>query len=295
MIEVVGIRFKPAGKIYYFDPDDIDLEAGDSVILETARGVECGQVVVKPKSVSEEEIVAPLKKIIRKATDVDIKQVESNKAKEKEAYRVCLSKIAEHNLPMKLVDVEYTFDANKIIFYFTADGRIDFRELVKDLAAIFRTRIELRQIGVRDEAKMLGGLGACGRGLCCATFLGEFDPVSIKMAKEQNLSLNPTKISGICGRLMCCLKYESEAYEVEKASYPQEGTFVRTSVGEGKVASINILKKSLIVELKESRQMVEFPVSDVEVISRHEASNKEKKQSNKNEQDKGKEEKEILT
>ncbi|MDT3700719.1 MAG: stage 0 sporulation family protein [Thermincola sp.] len=279
MIEVVGVRFKPAGKIYYFDPDGIELEVGNSVILETTRGIECGQVVVRPKMVTEEEIVAPLKKIIRKATDVDIKQVEINKAKEKEAFRTCLKKIEEHGLPMKLVDVEYTFDANKIIFYFTADGRIDFRELVKDLAAIFRTRIELRQIGVRDEAKMLGGLGTCGRGLCCASFLGEFDPVSIRMAKDQNLSLNPTKISGICGRLMCCLKYESDAYESEKALYPSEGTPVNTPVGEGKIISINILKKTLLVELRETRQMVEFPLHELQILSR-EKDNKEKKQRN---------------
>lgn len=268
MIQVVGVRFKPAGKIYYFDPEGISLEAGENVILETARGVECGQVVVPPKMVQEEDIVAPLKKIIRKATPVDLKQVEINKSKEKEAYKVCQKKIEEHGLPMKLVEVEYTFDANKIIFYFTADGRIDFRELVKDLAAIFRTRIELRQIGVRDEAKMLGGLGTCGRGLCCATFLGDFDPVSIRMAKEQNLSLNPTKISGICGRLMCCLKYESDAYESEKSAYPPEGTVVKTPVGEGKIASVNILKKRVVVELKESRQMVEFHLDELEIVAR---------------------------
>lgn len=288
MIEVVGVRFKPAGKIYYFDPDGIELAAGDNVILETARGIECGQIVVKAKTVTEEEIVAPLKKIIRMATPVDLKQVEINKNKEKEAYRACLSKISEHDLPMKLVDVEYTFDANKIIFYFTADGRIDFRELVKDLASIFRTRIELRQIGVRDEAKMLGGLGTCGRGLCCATFLGEFEPVSIKMAKEQNLSLNPTKISGICGRLMCCLKYESEAYEREKALYPPEGTAVKTPAGDGRVVSINILKKTVLVEIKESRQFTEFHMSDIEVGIKNEDAQKEKKQI-KNQQEKPKE------
>lgn len=274
MIEVVGVRFKPAGKIYYFDPDGIELEVGDNVILETTRGIECGQVVVRPKMVTEAEIVAPLKKIIRKASDVDIKQVDINRAKEKEAFKACLKKIEEHGLPMKLVDVEYTFDANKIIFYFTADGRIDFRELVKDLAAIFRTRIELRQIGVRDEAKMLGGLGTCGRGLCCASFLGEFDPVSIRMAKDQNLSLNPTKISGICGRLMCCLKYESEAYESEKSHYPSEGTPVNSPVGEGKIVSINILKRTLLIEMKESKQLVEFPLSDLEILTRD---NKERK------------------
>jgi cell fate regulator YaaT (PSP1 superfamily) len=274
MIEVAGVRFKPAGKIYYFDPDGIELKMGDIVVLETIRGIESGQIVITSKTVNEEDVVAPLKKIIRKASPVDIKQVELNQSKGKEAYKTCQSKIEEHGLPMKLVDVEYTFDANKIIFYFTADGRIDFRELVKDLAAIFRTRIELRQIGVRDEAKMLGGLGSCGRGLCCATFLGEFEPVSIRMAKEQNLSLNPTKISGICGRLMCCLKYESEAYEKEKAAYPPEGTIVNTPAGEGRIASINILKKTLAIELKESRQLTEFPLSDIVVINKE----REKKQ-----------------
>jgi len=274
MIRVVGIRFKSAGKIYYFDPGDIDLRIDEIVILETTRGIESGQVVVEPKMVEEEKIVAPLKKIIRKATPVDLKQIEINKNKEKEAYKVCAKKIEEHGLPMKLVDVEFTFDANKIIFYFTADGRIDFRDLVKDLAAIFRTRIELRQIGVRDEAKMLGGLGTCGRALCCATFLGEFDPVSIRMAKEQNLSLNPTKISGICGRLMCCLKYESEAYETEKAAFPPEGTPVITPVGEGKVVSVNILKKNLMVEMKESRQLVEFTPDELQICPREKCKEK---------------------
>ncbi len=265
MLHVVGVRFKRAGKIYYFDPAESEVMAGDSVIVETTRGVECGEAVVNPKQVSESEIVAPLKKVIRKATPVDLKQVEINKAKEKEAYHVCMKKIEEHGLPMKLVDVEYTFDANKIIFYFTADGRIDFRELVKDLASVFRTRIELRQIGVRDEAKMLGGLGSCGRVLCCASFLGDFAPVSIRMAKDQNLSLNPTKISGICGRLMCCLKYESDAYERERASYPDIGTPVITPVGEGKISGINILKRTVTVELKESRQQLEFRPDELQI------------------------------
>ncbi|WP_418791297.1 PSP1 domain-containing protein [Phosphitispora sp. TUW77] len=281
MIRVVGIRFKPAGKIYYFDPNDIDLIIDDKVILETTRGIESGLVVVEPKMVEEEKIIAPLKKIIRKATPVDLKQIEINKNKGKEAYKLCVAKIEEHGLPMKLVDVEFTFDANKIIFYFTADGRIDFRDLVKDLAAIFRTRIELRQIGVRDEAKMLGGLGTCGRGLCCATFLGEFDPVSIKMAKEQNLSLNPTKISGICGRLMCCLKYESEAYETEKAAFPPEGTLVVTPVGEGKVVSVNILKKNLMVEMKESKQLVEFPPDELKICPKEKCIEKKEKKDKK--------------
>lgn len=265
MLQVVGVRFKRAGKIYYFDPAEQEIDVGEPVIVETTRGVECGEVVVKPKQVTENDIVAPLKKVIRKATPVDLKQVEINLAKEKEAYQVCQKKIEEHGLPMKLVDVEFTFDANKIIFYFTADGRIDFRELVKDLAAIFRTRIELRQIGVRDEAKMLGGLGSCGRALCCSSFLGEFEPVSIRMAKDQNLSLNPTKISGICGRLMCCLKYESEAYEKERATYPDVGTPVITPVGEGKITAVNILKKNVTVELKESRQHVEFTPAEIEI------------------------------
>ncbi|MGI6588065.1 MAG: PSP1 domain-containing protein [Peptococcia bacterium] len=216
MIEVVGVRFRPAGKIYYFNPSDFTLPVDTFVIVETARGVELGQVVLGLRQVEEEEVVLPLKKVLRIATLEDLEEMKANQAKEEKAKEICLKKIEKHGLPMKLVDVEYTFDASKIIFYFTAEGRVDFRELVKDLASVFRTRIELRQIGVRDEAKMLGGLGSCGRELCCATFLGDFEPVSIKMAKEQNLSLNPTKISGICGRLMCCLNYESVCYECKK-------------------------------------------------------------------------------
>lgn len=213
---VVGVSFKKAGKVYYFDPDDLEMRYLDKVIVETSRGVELGEVIVNPKKVEEDEIVQPLKKVIRKATEKDLEQLEVNQEKEKEAYSICLEKISNHGLPMKLVDVEYTFDNNKIIFYFTADGRVDFRELVKDLASVFRTRIELRQIGVRDEAKMIGGLGPCGRQLCCKVFLREFEPISIKMAKNQDLSLNPAKISGICGRLMCCLRYESDVYEDEE-------------------------------------------------------------------------------
>lgn len=213
MIKVVGIRFKPAGKIYYFDPGQFQIELDNSVIVETVRGLEFGKVVIGNREIPEQEAVLPLKKVIRLATQEDEAQMEINRGKEIEAKETCLRKIIEHNLPMKLIDVEYTFDGSKVIFYFTAEGRVDFRELVKDLAAVFRTRIELRQIGVRDEAKMLGGIGSCGRVLCCASFLGDFEPVSIRMAKDQNLSLNPTKISGICGRLMCCLKYESEGYE----------------------------------------------------------------------------------
>lgn len=222
MVKVVGVRFKKAGKIYYFDPDDIELEAGINVIVETARGLEFGEVVVGPKMVTEEEVVQPLKKVIRRATEEDFEHLEENRGKETRAFDIGLAKIAKHGLPMKLVDVEYTFDNAKIIFYFTADGRVDFRELVKDLAGVFKTRIELRQIGVRDEAKMIGGLGPCGRSLCCVTFLGDFEPVCIRMAKEQNLSLNPTKISGICGRLMCCLKFETELYREEKAQEEKE-------------------------------------------------------------------------
>jgi len=212
MPTVIGVRFKPAGKIYYFDPDMHEINFNDKVIVETARGVEFGHVVVAPKEISEEKIVQPLKKVLRVANEEDNKQVKINEEKENEALRICQEKINEHQLPMKLIEVEYTFDNSKIIFFFTAEGRVDFRELVKDLASIFRTRIELRQIGVRDEAKMLGGIGACGRVLCCHSFLGDFEPVSIKMAKEQHLSLNPAKISGICGRLMCCLKYENDVY-----------------------------------------------------------------------------------
>ena len=213
MAKVVGIRFKKAGKIYFFLPGGLDLKPNDHVIVETARGMEYGKVILPLREIPPEDIVSPLKEVLRKATPEDEEAFRNNEKKEKEAFRICLNKISTHKLPMKLIDVEYTFDGNKIIFSFTAEGRVDFRELVKDLAAIFRTRIELRQIGVRDEAKMLGGLGSCGRELCCASFLGDFEPVSIRMAKDQNLSLNPAKISGICGRLMCCLKYENGCYE----------------------------------------------------------------------------------
>lgn len=216
MIKVVGVRFKSAGKIYYFDPGELDIPVESFAIVETVRGLEFGKVVIDEREVQEKDVVLPLKKVLRLATPEDIEQMEKNKSKESEAKEICLQKIISHDLPMKLVDVEYTFDGSKVIFYFTAEGRVDFRELVKDLASVFRTRIELRQIGVRDEAKMIGGIGSCGRVLCCTSFLGDFEPVSIRMAKDQNLSLNPTKISGICGRLMCCLKYESEGYECNK-------------------------------------------------------------------------------
>lgn len=222
MVKVVGVRFKHAGKIYYFDPGDVELSSGDAVIVETVRGVEYGDVVVPPKEIAESDLVQPLKQVLRRATEADMQTMQENAGKEASAFQIGLEKIEKHGLPMKLVDVEYTFDNNKVIFYFTADGRVDFRDLVKDLASVFRTRIELRQIGVRDQAKMLGGLGPCGRSMCCAAFLGEFEPVSIKMAKEQNLSLNPSKISGICGRLMCCLKFETEVYKAEKESRMEE-------------------------------------------------------------------------
>lgn len=249
MYSVVGIRFKKAGKIYYFDPGDLPIEKDGHVIVETARGVEYGKAVISKREVQEEDVVLPLKKVIRVADERDAQQVEENLLAAKEAFRVCHEKIIEHQLKMKLVDVEYTFDRNKIIFYFTAEGRVDFRELVKDLASIFRTRIELRQIGVRDEAKMLGGIGPCGRILCCSSFLGDFEPVSIKMAKDQNLSLNPAKISGLCGRLMCCLKYENDNYESNKEDLPDIGAEVGTIYGNGRVVGINVLERSLQIEL----------------------------------------------
>ena len=245
MSEVVGIRFKEVGKIYYFDPLEFKLNKGDRVIVETIRGIECGEVALGNKEVDEEEIIKPLKPIIRVATPDDLKVIEKNKKKEKEAFDICLKKIAAHGLDMKLIDVEYTFDSSKVIFYFTSDGRVDFRELVKDLASVFRIRIELRQIGVRDESKMKGGLGMCGRPFCCNSFLGDFQPVSIKMAKEQGLSLNPTKISGTCGRLMCCLKYEQEAYEHLLRVTPKVGAIVETSSGRGTVVEVDMLKVRL--------------------------------------------------
>lgn len=264
---VVGVRFKKAGKIYYFDPIDTEVSVGDHVIVETARGLEFGDIVIGRREVGEEDIVLPLKPVLRQATPEDEQKVAENRAKEIEAFSICEQKIAAHQLPMNLVDVEYTFDINKIIFYFTAEGRIDFRELVKDLAAVFRTRIELRQIGVRDEAKMMGGIGCCGRSLCCATFLGDFEPVSIRMAKDQNLSLNPTKISGICGRLMCCLKYENHCYETscvcpKKSPPPKIGYEVITVDGEGKVVSVNQNKKTASVLLVDGKS-VEIPWEEI--------------------------------
>ena len=263
MYDVVGVRFKKAGKIYYFDPGDFEIPKDEFVIVETARGVEFGRVVIPRKQVEEHDVVLPLKKVLRIADSKDRMIVDENKKAATEAYEVCCQKVETHELDMKLIDVEYTFDRNKVIFYFTADGRIDFRELVKDLAAIFRTRIELRQIGVRDEAKMLGGIGPCGRMLCCSTYLGDFEPVSIKMAKDQNLSLNPTKISGLCGRLMCCLKYENDEYETAKEQLPDLGDTVMTPNGTGKVVGLNILERVLQVELAEQGRVVEFTLEEI--------------------------------
>ncbi len=249
MSEVVGIRFKEVGKIYYFDPLQIKFKKGDRAIVETVRGIECGEVAMENREINEEEIIKPLKPIIRLATPEDLAIVENNKKREKDAFEICLKKIETHRLDMKLVDVEYTFDGSKVLFYFTSDGRVDFRELVKDLASVFRIRIELRQIGVRDESKMKGGLGICGRPFCCNSFLGDFQPVSIKMAKEQGLSLNPTKISGTCGRLMCCLKYEQNAYEHLLTVTPKVGAIVETSQGKGTVVESNLLKGILKIRL----------------------------------------------
>lgn len=271
MIKVVGVRFKKAGKIYYFDPVDMNIEKNTYVVVETARGIEFGECVIGVKQISENDIVAPLKSVLRIASEEDINKHFKNKDKEKDAFDICLKKIQEHKLNMKLIDVEYTFDNNKVIFYFTADGRVDFRELVKDLATIFKTRIELRQIGVRDEAKMLGGLGPCGRPMCCSTFLGDFASVSIKMAKEQNLSLNPTKISGICGRLMCCLNYEQSTYEDIRKRMPKVGSIVKTSEGTGEVFSNNIVKESVKVKLKKAEEEIlkEFNIENIELIKGH--------------------------
>ena len=268
MAEVIGVRFKNVGKVYYFDPDGNSLKKGDMVIVETARGVECGEVAMENREIHDDNIVQPLKKLIRVATKDDLKKVAENHVREKSAFGVCCKKIAAHKLEMKLVDVEYTFDNSKILFYFTADGRVDFRELVKDLASVFRTRIELRQIGVRDEAKMLGGLGICGRPFCCATFLGGFQPVSIKMAKEQNLSLNPVKISGTCGRLMCCLKYEQDAYLDLLRNTPKVNAIIMTPEGRGVVVDQNMLTGVLQVRLDKAPDAApqSFKVKDVKLL-----------------------------
>lgn len=267
MVNVIGVRFRKAGKVYFFDPAGLDIEQGDKVIVETARGVEYGFVVIGAREIEEEKVIQPLKPVIRVATKEDEEIERKNKEREKEAFDICLEKIRKHELEMKLIDAEYTFDNNKVLFYFTADGRIDFRELVKDLASIFKTRIELRQIGVRDETKIIGGIGICGRPLCCHTHLSEFAPVSIKMAKEQNLSLNPTKISGVCGRLMCCLKNEEEAYEELNSKLPSVGDHVTTKDSlKGEVQSVSVLKQlvKVIVKLEnDEKEVREYKVEDL--------------------------------
>ncbi len=271
MTKIVGIRFRTAGKIYYFDPADFDLDMAMHVIVETARGIEMGTVLIPPKEVEDDNVVSPLKPVIRVATEEDEQTVARNKEKEKEAFAICKEKIIKHELDMKLVDAEYTFDGNKLLFYFTADGRIDFRELVKDLAAVFRTRIELRQIGVRDETKMMGGIGICGRPLCCSTYMPDFVPVSIKMAKEQNLSLNPTKISGVCGRLMCCLKYEQETYEYLNSRLPSVGEKVKTPDGIiGEVKSVSVLRQivRVVIDNGDEKEMREYTVDDLRLKPR---------------------------
>ena len=267
MITVIGVRFRTAGKIYYFDPAGRKVKTGDNVIVETARGIEYGYVVLGNREVDESKVVPPLKPVIRMATAEDEAVETKNKNKEKEAFKICQDKIKKHNLEMKLIDAEYTFDNNKVLFYFTADGRIDFRELVKDLASVFKTRIELRQVGVRDETKIMGGIGICGRALCCHSYLSEFIPVSIKMAKEQNLSLNPTKISGVCGRLMCCLKNEEETYEVLNSKLPNTGDYVTTNDGlKGEVQSVNVLRqlvKVIVTVDKDEKEIREYKVENL--------------------------------
>ena len=267
MITVIGVRFRTAGKIYYFDPAGRKVKTGDHVIVETARGIEYGYVVLGNREVDESKVVPPLKPVIRMATAEDEAVETKNKNKEKEAFKICQDKIKKHNLEMKLIDAEYTFDNNKVLFYFTADGRIDFRELVKDLASVFKTRIELRQVGVRDETKIMGGIGICGRALCCHSYLSEFIPVSIKMAKEQNLSLNPTKISGVCGRLMCCLKNEEETYEVLNSKLPNTGDYVTTNDGlKGEVQSVNVLRqlvKVIVTVDKDEKEIREYKVENL--------------------------------
>ena len=266
MVKVIGVRFRTAGKIYFFDPLKFDVKRGDHVIVETARGIEYGTVVGDPKEVEDDKVIQPLKPVLRVATARDTEQENANKQKEREAFKICLEKIKKHKLDMKLIDAEYTFDNNKVLFYFTADGRIDFRDLVKDLASVFKTRIELRQIGVRDETKLLGGIGICGRPLCCHTFLSEFAPVSIKMAKEQNLSLNPTKISGVCGRLMCCLKNEEETYEYLNSRLPGIGDRVIADDGlKGEVQSVNVLRQlvKVLVDVQDEKELREYKVEQL--------------------------------
>ena len=272
MVKVIGVRFRTAGKIYFFDPLNFEIKRGDHVIVETARGIEFGTVMTGVTEVEDDKIVQPLKPVLRLATERDVEQEANNKLKEKEAFKICLEKIHARELDMKLIDAEYTFDNNKVLFYFTADGRIDFRELVKDLAAVFKTRIELRQIGVRDETKIVGGIGICGRPLCCHSYLADFIPVSIKMAKEQNLSLNPTKISGVCGRLMCCLKNEEETYEELNRRLPGIGDFVTTDDGlKGEVQSVNVLRQlvKVVVEEGDEKEIKEYPVERLQFRKRH--------------------------
>ena len=272
MVKVIGVRFRTAGKIYFFDPLKFEVKRGDHVIVETARGIEYGTVVGDPKEIEDDKVIQPLKPVLRVATARDTEQENANKVKEKEAFKICLEKIKKHKLEMKLIDAEYTFDNNKVLFYFTADGRIDFRELVKDLASVFKTRIELRQIGVRDETKIMGGIGICGRTLCCHAHLSEFVPVSIKMAKEQNLSLNPTKISGMCGRLMCCLKHEEETYEYLNRKLPNVGDYVTTDDGlKGEVHSVNVLRQlvKVLIENNDEKEIREYKVEQLRFKKRH--------------------------
>ncbi|MCD7954976.1 MAG: stage 0 sporulation family protein [Lachnospiraceae bacterium] len=289
MVKIIGVRFRDAGKVYYFDPKSYEISAGGHVIVETARGIEYGTAVGGVREVADDKVVQPLKEVIRVATGEDDAKAQRNREKEKEAMRLCREKIQKHGLEMKLIDAEYTFDNNKILFYFTADGRIDFRELVKDLASVFRTRIELRQVGVRDETRLLGGIGICGRELCCHAFLPEFEPVSIRMAKEQNLSLNPTKISGICGRLMCCLKNEEDTYEYLNSRLPNQGDEVTTTDGrKGTVQSVNVLRQrvKVIFEEGEEKELEEFEVADLQFNPRRRRE-KPQKNSHKN-REKGK-------
>ena len=289
MTKVIGVRFRTAGKIYYFDPLKYNIKKGDHVIVETARGMEFGTVVADPKEVEDDKVVQPLKPVLRVANERDIEQEKANKKKEKDAFQVCLEKIKKHNLEMKLIDAEYTFDNNKVLFYFTADGRIDFRELVKDLASVFKTRIELRQIGVRDETKIIGGMGICGRTLCCHAHLSEFVPVSIKMAKEQNLSLNPTKISGVCGRLMCCLKHEQDTYEELNRRLPGVGDYVTTDDGlKGEVHSVNVLRQlvKVVVDVDDEKEIREYKVEQLRFKRRHgKKNNKQQNQKSNNDEE----------
>ena len=278
MVKVIGVRFRTAGKIYFFNPLKFNIHKGDNVIVETARGVEFGTVVSEPKEVEDDKVIQPLKPVLRVATQRDKEQEAANKEKEKDAFKICLEKIRKHKLDMKLIDAEYTFDNNKVLFYFTADGRIDFRELVKDLASVFKTRIELRQIGVRDETKILGGIGICGRVLCCHAHLPEFLPVSIKMAKEQNLSLNPTKISGVCGRLMCCLKHEEETYEYLNKKLPGVGDFVTMEDGiKGEVHSVNVLRQTIkvITEIDDEKEIRDYKAEQIKFTKKKHKKNRQ--------------------